>query len=68
MPPNHRELTQISGAPISVNLSRVLHWQPAGEGTMIVFGARGVKVKESYDSVSEALNPERQAEVEWVNR
>jgi len=45
-----------------VNLSLVFHWEPSGENTVIVFSDDSdLTVRESYDAVSEVLNPERQA-------
>ena len=56
------EFTQLDGNPISVNLSLVFHWEPSGENTVIVFSDDSdLTVRESYDAVSEVLNPERQA-------
>lgn len=56
------EFTQLDGCPISVNLSLVLHWEPSDDHTRIVFSdSPAIVVQESYDAVSEELNPERQA-------
>lgn len=56
------EFTLSDGNPVSVNLERVDYFQPADEGTLIVFADNVcVTVSEPYDAVAEVLNPERQA-------
>ncbi|MCW2393521.1 hypothetical protein [Sphingobium sp. B11D3A] len=56
------EFTLDDGNPVSVNLALVTHWAPSDDNTIIFFGeGADLVVRESYDEVSEILNPERQA-------
>ena len=56
------EFTLDDGNPVSVNLSLVTQWVPAGDNTIITFSdGKTLVVIDDYDWVSEYLNPERQA-------
>lgn len=56
------EFTLADGNPITVNLQHVGSFQPADDGTLLIFvDGRHESVQESYDVVAETLNPERQA-------
>lgn len=56
------EFTQLNGQHISVNLSLIAHLEPSDAGTIITFtNGHIILVTESFDLVSEYLNPEKQA-------
>lgn len=56
------QLTLDDGNPVTINPTLVTCFQPAEDGTCIIFiGGGSITVKESYDAVAELFNPERQA-------
>ncbi|MBA4756309.1 MAG: hypothetical protein H2050_15895 [Sphingobium sp.] len=56
------EFNLLDGNPVTINMDQVDYFQPADENTLIVFAdGRSLTVMDSYDTVAEILNPERQA-------
>ena len=56
------EFTLNDGNPVSINLEQIDYFQPADDGTLVVFAdGRQLELQESYDAVAEVMNPERQA-------
>jgi DNA-binding LytR/AlgR family response regulator len=56
------EFTLNDGNPVMINMDQIDYFQPSDDGTLVVFAdGRQLELQESYDTVAEVLNPERQA-------
>lgn len=56
------EFTLNDGNPVSINMEQIDYFQPSDDGTLVVFAdGRKLELQESYDTVAEVMNPERQA-------
>ncbi|ANI80303.1 hypothetical protein [Sphingobium sp. EP60837] len=56
------EFTLADGNPVTINMDQIDYFQPCDDGTLVVFAdGRKLELQESYDTVAEVLNPERQA-------